>query len=282
MRTGRTLLIALFGFTLAAIAGFATFAVDPARLAALPPAGARFYAVAWVLFAQAHVWLAMAVMAVVLSLRTGARWLPAFAAIYAVSLTSELLGTGYGIPFGPYHYSAALGPAWLGRVPVVIPLSWFYMAVASYALAVWWGLDRWWLRVGAASAGLIAWDLALDPAMSFVTRYWSWGESGAYFGMPWSNLFGWFLTGVLIMGVLELGRANAWVRRVPVGWMAGFWGANLLLPLGMNGAAGAWGAVLAPVTAVAVWMAGLATLTRGRTTRPVSDRVGPVRTAGVR
>jgi putative membrane protein len=201
MRTERTLLVALFGFTLAAVAGFGTFAVDPTRLTGLPPSAARFYAVAWALFAQAHVWLAMVVMAVMLTLRVGARWLPAFAVIYAVSLISELVGTGYGIPFGAYHYSSALGPAWLGRVPIVIPLSWFYMAVASYALTAAWGLERWWVRVGVASAALLAWDLALDPAMSFVTRYWSWATPGAYYGMPWSNLFGWFLTGVVLMGV---------------------------------------------------------------------------------
>ena len=46
----------------------------------------------------------------------------AFAALYAISLTSELLGTGTGLPFGEYSYTPLLGIKWFGLVPVVIPL----------------------------------------------------------------------------------------------------------------------------------------------------------------
>jgi hypothetical protein len=45
--------------------------------------------------------------------------------------------------------------------------------------------------------------------------------------------------------------------------MAGFCAANLLLPLGMNGAAGAGGAVVAAAAAAGAWGAGLALSTRG-------------------
>ena len=51
---------------------------------------------------------------------------------------------------------------------------------------------------------LLAWDLALDPAMSYATRYWIWGDEGPYYGMPWLNLFGWYVTGVVLMAVLSL------------------------------------------------------------------------------
>ena len=44
----------------------------------------------------------------------------ALAAIYVVSLTSELLGTTFGIPFGPYSYTTLLGPKWFDRVPLLI------------------------------------------------------------------------------------------------------------------------------------------------------------------
>ena len=64
------------------------------------------------------------------------RWVPAFGALYLISLSAELMGTTRGIPFGEYSYSAILAPMWGGHVPVIIPLSWFCMAVPSYALAL--------------------------------------------------------------------------------------------------------------------------------------------------
>jgi uncharacterized membrane protein len=102
----------------------------------LVPQVAGFYAVAFRFFAVGQVWLAMGAFALLLTLRVGGRWLPAFAALYLISLTAELMGTTRGIPFGEYHYSPLLNPMWAGHVPVVIPLSWFYMAVPSFALAM--------------------------------------------------------------------------------------------------------------------------------------------------
>ena len=66
----------------------------------------------------------------------GRRWLAAFATLYAISLAAELLGTSLGIPFGEYSYTPLLGIKWFGLVPLVIPLSWFFMALPSYALAL--------------------------------------------------------------------------------------------------------------------------------------------------
>jgi putative membrane protein len=54
-----------------------------------------------------------------------------------------------------------------------------------------------------AAALLVAWDLLLDPAMSKVTSYWIWGDTGSYYGMPWSNLFGWAVTGLMLFVILN-------------------------------------------------------------------------------
>ncbi|HKE57873.1 MAG TPA: carotenoid biosynthesis protein [Pyrinomonadaceae bacterium] len=53
-------------------------------------------------------------------------------------------------------------------------------------------------RISGGAIGrclLVAWDLLLDPAMNRVTSYWIWGEQGSYYGMPWTNLLGWAITG---------------------------------------------------------------------------------------
>lgn len=251
-----TALAALYVFTTAAVAGYAVFGQNPANLVGLPPWAATFYARSFGFFAQGHVWLALAVLAGVLWLKVRAQWLVAFAVVYAVSLGSELAGTTWGIPFGAYSYSELLGPRWFDRVPVVIPLSWFFMALPSYALAAA-ALRHPAARVGVASLILLAWDLALDPAMSYATRYWLWGESGPYYGMPWLNLFGWYVTGVVLMVVFAWQRAERWTAQVDRRWWLAYYAANLLMPLGMCVAAGLWTAVGVTVGVLALLGAGL-------------------------
>ncbi len=57
-----------------------------------------------------------------------------FVVTVVLSLSSELIGTGTGWPFGNYEYTSGLGYKVLGRVPFTIPLSWFYIGFASYLL----------------------------------------------------------------------------------------------------------------------------------------------------
>jgi uncharacterized membrane protein len=248
----------LYGFTAVTLLGYATFGVHPQLLASVPQV-AGFYGFAFRFFAVTHVWMAFLVLALFLALRVGWRWVPAFVALYLISLGSELAGTTTGLPFGEYHYSSLMDPMWFGHVPVVIPLSWFFMAVPSYALAMAAipGPGRRLARVLLASTVLVSWDLSLDPAMSYATRYWIWGSTGAYYGMPWLNLFGWYVTGLVLMGALALLRADRWIADLPLSWLAGFYLVNLALPVGMNMAAGLWGAVLAALLALGgAWLLG--------------------------
>src|ERR1051325_4158641 len=141
----------------------------------------------------------LAVMADAL-LRNRRRALTAFLVVYAGSLASELCGTTYGIPFGAYGYTDLLGPKWFGRVPLLIPLSWFTMSWAVWLIAR--RRVRAWRAVFLGSALLVAWDLLLDPAMSDVTSYWIWGDVGSYYGMPWTNLVGWAITGFVLLALI--------------------------------------------------------------------------------
>jgi uncharacterized membrane protein len=254
-------------FSVVAVVGYAVFGREPSRLAGLSPSTARFYAVSFSFFAQTQIALAGLVLAVHLWRRSGFRWVPAFLAVYAISLGSELMGTAFGVPFGPYHYTGLLGWKWLDLVPALIPLSWFFMAVPAYALAARAlggdersessGRSGVLGRVLLGSLLLLAWDLTLDPAMSEATPYWVWGEVGPYYGMPLMNLVGWYVTGVVLMAALEWLGARRWLGEVSTGWSAAFYGANLLLPLGMTLAAGFWGAAVATVVVlggVGVWV----------------------------
>ena len=129
-----------------------------------------------------------------------------------LSLTSELLGTGTGWPFGNYAYTDYLGWKVLDHVPFSIPLSWFYVGFACYLVARQLvhrlGLSRQslWTLAGAVWL-LTVWDLVLDPAMaheSLPIKFWEWSETGPYFGMPIKNFIGWSLTGLIYMGISRL------------------------------------------------------------------------------
>ncbi len=132
-----------------------------------------------------------------------------FACSTVISLASELIGTSTGEPFGNYAYTSFLGYKIFDHVPFSIPLSWFYVGFATfligYVLA-----DRLSLNPKSLFAIifggwlLTVWDLVLDPAMaheSLGVRFWTWSETGSYFGMPGQNFFGWALTAVLFMGL---------------------------------------------------------------------------------
>lgn len=259
-------LIVLYLFVGVALVGYATFGLNPGLLARYPQF-AGFYAVSFGFFAQAQIWLAGVVLALFLTQRASGRWLPAFVALYVISLSFELLGTTVGLPFGEYHYTGALGVRWFGHVPIVIPLSWFFMALPSYALARVALPEHAAGRVFLASLVLLGWDLALDPAMSHATAYWVWAEPGTYYGMPWLNLFGWYVTGLALMAALAWLRADRWIEGLPLGWLAGFYGANLLLPVGMSAAAGLWGAVAATVVVLLMTALVARALARQRATR---------------
>lgn len=148
-----------------------------------------------------------------------------FVVSFGLSLTSELVGTGYGWPFGNYEYTDFLGYKVLDRVPYSIPLSWFYMGFASYllgrALVQRFGWPRPALMSVLAGAGLlVVWDLVLDPAMAHNdvrVSFWIWDETGPYFGMPLINFVGWGLTGLIFMAVARLlWRSDVDTRLIPL------------------------------------------------------------------
>jgi putative membrane protein len=127
-----------------------------------------------------------------------------------LSLSSELLGTSTGFPFGAYAYLSGLGYKIADLVPFTIPLSWFYMGFSAFLVSA--TLMRfgtsWVYRIVAIALGslmLTSWDFVLDPAMSQTPYpFWEWHQAGEFYGMPYQNFFGWFGTGCVFMTVASL------------------------------------------------------------------------------
>lgn len=119
--------------------------------------------------------------------------------VFVVSLLFESVGVATGLIYGPYHYTAKLGPLFLGLVPYLIPVAWFMMSYPSFVIADRLVPSAWkrWARLLAVAAvgGLVmtAWDLVMDPIM-VAGGHWIWEVNGAYHGIPLQNFSGWWLT----------------------------------------------------------------------------------------
>jgi putative membrane protein len=174
-----------------------------------------------------------------------------FVAACSLSLSAELIGTSTGYPFGNYEYTAGLGAKILGRVPFSIPLSWFYMGLASFLLG---GVLSRWRPLASTLLGaylLTAWDLVLDPAMAhpgLVLNFWLWHTAGPYFGMPVQNFVAWAATGALFMG-LSRWLWGAAVPPVPPGYPLVVYGLNLVFAIVLSAAGGVWLPIGLAVTA---------------------------------
>ena len=232
-------LIAQAGIVVASLLGYGIFTSRPDLLAQVDPQ-ARFFTWAFYGFAVGNMLFGGLAVVIESILRNRIRVIVALAAIYVVSLTSELLGTTFGIPFGSYSYTTLLGLKWFDRVPLLIPWSWVTMTWAAWIIAC--RRTRGFQAVLLGACLLVAWDLLLDPAMSRVTSYWIWGEKGSYYGMPWTNLLGWAITGFVLLAML---RKLAPKPKGDVRFSALVYLVNFLLPLGFCILNGYWIAVFA-------------------------------------
>ncbi|MBD2102959.1 gamma-carotene 1'-hydroxylase CruF [Leptolyngbya sp. FACHB-261] len=201
------------------LAGLLLVLPHPEFVAALPPIGQQAFS--WSMAGGGVVYILFGAAAVGLHgyriLGLG-RLLAFLIPSVALSLSSELLGTSTGFPFGDYGYLSGLGYKIADLVPFTIPLSWFYMGLASYLLACasLKSGTHLFARIEAIVIGallLTSWDFVLDPAMSQMTvAFWQWNQPGEFFGMPLQNFAGWMGTGVVFMTVAAL----LWGKRLAV------------------------------------------------------------------
>ncbi|MGK7885789.1 MAG: gamma-carotene 1'-hydroxylase CruF [Crocosphaera sp.] len=195
------------------LAGLLLVLPNPDFIASLPPIGKTAFAWSMAGGGVMYMLLGMSAVAVYAYRTLGFwHWLGFMLPALSISLTSELLGTSTGFPFGHYRYLTGLGYKIAGLVPFTIPLSWFYLGFSAYLIARA-GLNNkisqnWLKMVASIALGAIfltAWDFVLDPAMSQTTMpFWVWEQPGAFFGMPYQNFAGWFGTGAVFMTVATL------------------------------------------------------------------------------
>jgi putative membrane protein len=122
---------------------------------------------------------------------------------FTYALVIEQIGSRTGWPFGSYEYSGSLGYQIYG-VPLVVPFAWVMIAHPIFIAAR--KVTKNWVFL-YGGIGMMAWDLFLDPQMVSAER-WTWSFTGSHVpfqpDIPLSNAFGWLLTGMGLMALLNL------------------------------------------------------------------------------
>jgi len=269
----RFLLIGHIGAMAFGLAGLLLVLPHPEWILSLPPQGKTLFQ--WSMAGGGVVYIILGAAAVAIyAYRTLGlwQWLTFMIPAIVISLTSELLGTSTGFPFGHYGYLNGLGYKIGGLVPFTIPLSWFYLGLVSYLLARVGLEDRvaanrslsWWRHLGAIAIGavlLTSWDFVLDPAMSQASvPFWLWEQPGAFFGMPYQNFAGWLGTGAVFMAVAALfwQKTPMALSRRQMGLPLAVYLSNFVFAAVMSIGAQIWvpiglGIVLGVVPAVVLW-----------------------------
>ncbi|MEQ9371686.1 MAG: carotenoid biosynthesis protein [Coleofasciculus chthonoplastes F3-SA18-01] len=283
IKTERFLLIGHIGAMAFGLAGLLLVLPHPEWIMSLPPQGQTLFQ--WSMAGGGVVYIILGAAAVAIyAYRTLGlwQWLTFMIPAIVISLTSELLGTSTGFPFGHYGYLSGLGYKIAGLVPFTIPLSWFYLGLVSYLLARA-GLESrvatnqsisWWRHLGAIAIGavlLTSWDFVLDPAMSQASvPFWLWEQPGAFFGMPYQNFAGWLGTGAVFMAVAALfwQKTPMALSRSQLGLPLAVYLSNFVFAAVMSIGAQIWipiglGILLGVVPAVVLW--------RMATTTPTSN-----------
>jgi len=155
------------------------------------------------------------------AVRYGWRGIAAFVVLsLVVSNILENTSILTGFPFGHYHYTDVLGPK-LFLVPVLIGPAYFATGYLAWVVG---NVLVGELRRGSsmfttvavpfiAAFVMVMWDLTLDPRAATIQQQWIWEQGGGYFGVPFINFVGWFLTVYIFLQLFALAvRSGVGVR----------------------------------------------------------------------
>ncbi len=129
-----------------------------------------------------------------------------FALSFIVAFGAEALGVNFGLVFGHYYYTAALGPSLFG-VPFLAALAWEPIVYAAFCMSDMLSsrmaklsplfnqtISPIWIAAMGAFA-TTAWDMMIDP-IAVSQGWWVWVGGGPYVpyvanGVPIQNFVGW-------------------------------------------------------------------------------------------
>ena len=150
----------------------------------------------------------------------------AFCLTFIIAFAAEAAGVNFGLVFGSYYYTDALGFKVFG-VPLLVALAWEPILYASFQVSSLIlpadpGADAplvarvvpYLFMAGLGALATTAWDLMMDP-FAVNQGWWVWPQGGPYVsyvenGVPISNFMGWlkvsFVCQLVILMIKDHGR----------------------------------------------------------------------------
>jgi uncharacterized membrane protein len=120
----------------------------------------------------------------------------------------QSLGALTAIPFGPYVYTDHIGQRLFHPLPLVVPVIWLAVVLASRGVArlilrPWRKTQNYGFRlIGLTTLLVVLLDVGLEPFATQAKHYWFWNPTKLKFDWyttPWINFFGWAVTTLLIL-----------------------------------------------------------------------------------
>lgn len=115
-------------------------------------------------------------------------------------LLIEGIGVFSGIPYGHFFYSDLMGIKIFGLVPWSVPFAFITLLLGTVTIAVHY-VKKAWQIILLSTFLLVVIDFIIDPILVYM-NIWIWVTPGFYYGVPLSNFFGWFITGLITSSVL--------------------------------------------------------------------------------
>ncbi|MGQ4892651.1 MAG: carotenoid biosynthesis protein [Candidatus Njordarchaeia archaeon] len=150
-----------------------------------------------ILYKDEFVYLGIAFFVIIyLSIRGWRRAWVLFVVGMILGFFFEFLGTRTGIPFGWYYYDR-LSLQFYG-VSIYVPIMWGIYTFETYLFAR--QVSSGWKACVLVASLLVILDLVLDPFMTS-WKAWVWVTKTKinWFGIPWTNYVGWFVTSFTIV-----------------------------------------------------------------------------------
>lgn len=126
--------------------------------------------------------------------------------IFLATFIIEWAGASSGFLFGSYDYTDRFAPNLFG-VPIAIGFAWLMVVSTSHVLARWIFPNGTFTYAATGGIGAVIMDLIIDPVAYQLKSYWIWEDTGWYYGIPWTNFFGWFAVSFVLHLMID------WVMR---------------------------------------------------------------------
>ena len=123
--------------------------------------------------------------------------------IFFATFIVEWAGASNGFLFGSYDYTDRFAPNLFG-VPIAIGFAWLMVVSTSHVIARWIFPNGTLAYAVTGGIGAVIMDLIIDPVAYQLKSYWIWEDTGWYYGIPWTNFFGWFIVSFVLHLMIDL------------------------------------------------------------------------------